>query len=232
MEMGKAVVLLSGGLDSATVLAVALEDGYDVLAMTFAYGQRHGVEISCAKRLALAGNVLEHVIIDIPTGIFAGTALAGSGMKEVPKRRVSAGENGIPVTYVPARNILFLSYALAFAESRGAGSVFIGANQVDYSGYPDCRGEFFEAFERMAAAGMKCGVEGKPIRVITPLWNLKKHEIIRLGAGLGVDYSLTHSCYDPDPEGRACGECDSCLIRKRGFEEAGIPETTKYGDGS
>ncbi len=229
--MGKerAVVLLSGGLDSATVLAVALAGGFDVLAITFSYGQRHDVEIECARRLAHKGRVLEHVIVDIPSEIFSGSALTGIDLKDVPKHGAVPGGPGIPVTYVPARNILFLSYALAFAESRMADTVFIGAHSVDYSGYPDCRGEFFEAFEKMAALGTKCGVEGRPIRVQTPLLNLGKHEIIQLGAELGVDYSITHSCYDPDTEGRACGECDSCRIRKKGFEAAGIPDPTKYG---
>ena len=224
----RAVVLLSGGLDSATVLAVAAHEGYEILAMTFAYGQRHEVELASAKGLAGCFRVAEHAIVDIPGSLFAGTALTGNAREEVPKNRRPGGENDIPVTYVPARNILFLSYALAFAESREAGVIFIGANAVDYSGYPDCRGEFFEAFERMASLGMKCGVEGRPVRIQTPLLDMKKSEIIRLGAGLGVDYSKTHSCYDPDAAGLACGECDSCLIRKKGFAEAGIADPTRY----
>lgn len=228
MGSDRAVVLLSGGLDSATVLAVAVNEGYDILAMTFGYGQRHEVELASAKEVACSFHVTEHVIIEIPGNLFAGSALAGSAKKNVPKNRRQGGENDIPVTYVPARNILFLSYALAFAESRNAGTVFIGANAVDYSGYPDCRGEFFEAFERMATLGMKCGVEGSPVRIKTPLLDMKKSEIIKLGTGLGVDYSKTHSCYDPDADGMACGECDSCLIRKRGFAEAGIGDPTRY----
>lgn len=224
----RAVVLLSGGLDSATVLAVAAHDGYDILAMTFSYGQRHEVELACAKDLARTFQAAEHAIIDIPGSLFAGSALAGNARAEVPKNRKTGGEHDIPVTYVPARNILFLSYALAFAESRNAGTVFIGANAVDYSGYPDCRGEFFVAFERMASLGMKCGVEGRPILIKTPLLDMKKSEIIKLGTGLGIDYSKTHSCYDPDAAGQACGECDSCLIRKKGFAEAGIVDPTRY----
>jgi 7-cyano-7-deazaguanine synthase len=228
MGGNRAVVLLSGGLDSATVLAVAVHEGYAILAMTFSYGQRHEVELASAKVIARSFHVAEHAIIDIPGSLFAGSALAGNARADVPKNRRPGGENDIPVTYVPARNILFLSYALAYAESRYAGTVFIGANAVDYSGYPDCRGEFFEAFERMASLGMKCGVEGSPVLIKTPLLDMKKSEIIKLGTGLGVDYSKTHSCYDPDTAGLACGECDSCLIRKKGFAGAGIADPTRY----
>lgn len=232
MGRDRAVVLLSGGLDSATTLAVARREGYDVLAMTFSYGQRHGVELAAAKELVRTGKVIEHVIIDIPAEIFRGSTLLVNAGKDVPRKRMPDNEEGIPATYVPARNILFLSYALAFAESRSASAVFIGANAVDYSGYPDCRGEFLEAFERMASAGTKCGVEGRPVRIMAPLLNLKKSEIIKLGVSLGVDYSITHSCYDPGPGGLACGECDSCRIRKKGFADAGVADPTRYGSAS
>ncbi len=228
MAGDRAVVLLSGGLDSATTIAVAVHERYEILAMTFSYGQRHGVELSRAKELARDFGAVEHAVVDIPPGLFAGSALTGAEPEAVPKNRRPEDGDDIPVTYVPARNILFLSYALAFAESRGAGAVYIGANAVDYSGYPDCRGEFLDAFERMAALGMKCGVEGRPVKILAPLLNLRKSEIIRLGIGLGVDYSKTHSCYDPDPAGLACGECDSCRIRIKGFAEAGVPDPTRY----
>ncbi|MBP7585412.1 MAG: 7-cyano-7-deazaguanine synthase QueC [Spirochaetes bacterium] len=228
MAGDRAVVLLSGGLDSATTIAVAVHERYEILAMTFAYGQRHGVELSRAKELARDFGAVEHAVVDIPPGLFAGSALTGAVPEAVPKNRRPEDGGDIPVTYVPARNILFLSYALAFAESRGAGAVYIGANAVDYSGYPDCRGEFLDAFERMAALGMKCGVEGRPVKILAPLLNLRKSEIIRLGIGLGVDYSKTHSCYDPDSAGLACGDCDSCRIRIKGFAEAGVPDPTRY----
>lgn len=226
--MKRAVVLLSGGVDSATVLGFARREGYEIIALTFRYGQRHAVEVARAKALACGFGVRSHLIVDIPDSIFAGSALAGVNKAEVPKGEENSGKEAIPVTYVPARNMLFLSYGVACAEGFDAEAVFIGANVLDYSGYPDCRGEFLEAFEQAAKLGTKCGVEGKPIRIIAPLLSLTKAEIIRMGVALGVDYSLTHSCYDPDEEGRACGRCDSCRIRRKGFEEAGVADPTLY----
>lgn len=226
--MKRAVVLLSGGLDSATVLGFACREGYEIIALTFRYGQRHAVEVARAKALAAGFGVHSHLVVDVPDTIFAGSALAGAKKEEVPKGEKESGDAAIPVTYVPARNLLFLSYGVACAEGFGAEAVFIGANVLDYSGYPDCRGEFLEAFEEAARLGTKCGVEGRPIRIIAPLLKLTKAEIIRMGTALGVDYSLTHSCYDPDEAGRACGRCDSCRIRRKGFEEAGIPDPTLY----
>ncbi|MCX7678217.1 MAG: 7-cyano-7-deazaguanine synthase QueC [Spirochaetes bacterium] len=227
--MKRAIVLLSGGIDSTTTLAIAQKEGYQIIALTFRYGQRHGKEIECAQKICRAMNVLSHIKIEIPARLFMGSALAGEKKLEVPKSgNVSAHE--IPVTYVPARNLLFLAYGIVCAESYGAYAVFIGANALDYSGYPDCRPEFLKAFEEAARCGTKCGVEGKPIRVISPLLNKTKAEIIRLGISLGVDYSMTHSCYDPDEYGRACGRCESCVIRKRGFRDAGIEDPTQYID--
>ncbi len=226
--MKRAVVLLSGGLDSATVLGFACREEYDIIALTFRYGQRHEIEVARAQVLASEAGVHSHLIVDIPDSIFADSALTGVNKQEVPKGGKKSGDAAIPVTYVPARNMLFLSYGVACAESFGAEAVFIGANVLDYSGYPDCRGEFLEAFERAATLGTKCGVEGRPIHIIAPLLLLTKAEIIRMGAALGVDYSLTHSCYDPDEEGRACGRCESCRIRRKGFEEAGVFDPTRY----
>ncbi len=225
--MKKAVVLLSGGLDSATVAAIARHRGFGLVAMTFNYGQRHDVELTFARKLADFFQVAEHVFVEIPSEIFS-TALLKNSDIEVPRGRPAADENEIPDTYVPARNILFLSYALALAESRDIENIFIGANAVDYSGYPDCRPEFFDAFSEMARKGTKRGVSGYKFSFETPLISLKKSEIIRLGADLGVDYSLTHSCYDPFADGSSCGVCDSCLIRINGFAEAGIADPTRY----
>jgi 7-cyano-7-deazaguanine synthase len=222
----KGIILLSGGLDSATVAAIAVKEGFRLSAITFFYSQRHEVEISFAEKLVKYFNMENHVKISIPSEIFKTALNADSGI-EVPKSREII-ENVIPVTYVPARNIIFLSYALAYAESTDAEDIFIGANAVDYSGYPDCRPEFFQAFKRMADIGTKAGVEGRGFTIHTPLLHLKKHEIIKTGIELGVDYSLTHSCYDPDSRGLSCGECDSCIIRKNGFLEAGFPDPTKY----
>ncbi len=228
MINNKAVVLLSGGLDSATTLAVALKEGYLVKPVTFAYGQRHHIEIQSAVMTARSQGAGDPLIIRISDEIFQGTALAGAVKEEVAKDGVTEGSNGIPLTYVPARNLLFLAYGISYGESIGAHAVYIGANSVDYSGYPDCRGEFLESFEKTAALGTRCGVEGKPVRIMAPLLNLTKSDIIRLGIQLGVDYSLTHSCYDPDEQGLACGHCDSCIIRKRGFLQAGVPDPTRY----
>lgn len=220
----QAVVLLSGGIDSATTAAIAASRGLSIHAITFSYGQRHRIEIRSAKKLARSLGVRDHVIIAIPAGIFSSALTGRKG--GVPKGRTIGGE--IPSTYVPARNILFLSYALAWGESIGARRIFIGATAVDYSGYPDCRPGFFRAFQEMADLGTRAGVEGRGIAVETPLIDLTKGEIIRRGTELGVDYSLTLSCYDPDRRGRACGACDSCVLRRKGFAEAGVADPTRY----
>jgi 7-cyano-7-deazaguanine synthase len=224
----RAVVLLSGGLDSTTTLAVAKSQGYDVYALTFRYGQRHSVEIDCAKQVAKHMQVQDHVIVDIDLRTFGGSALTSD--VEVPKGRATEEmSEGIPVTYVPARNTIFLSFALAWAEVLQCGDIFVGVNAIDYSGYPDCRPEFIEAYERMANLATKAGVEGtQHLTIHTPLIDLTKAEIIREGVDHGVDYSLTLSCYDPDTDGAACGECDSCQLRKKGFAEASVPDPTRY----
>jgi len=226
----KAVVLLSGGLDSATTLAIAVSEGYDCLAITFRYGQRHGCEVEAAGRIAADIGAADHKVIDIAPVAFTGSALTDSGI-EVPKDRciddtVSAA---IPVTYVPARNIVFLSYALAYAEASGAFDIFIGVNAVDYSGYPDCRQEFIAAFENAANLATAAAVSGRGrYRIHAPLIAMKKAQIILRGISLKVDYSKTRSCYDPDSEGRSCGRCDSCLLRLRGFAEAGLKDPIAY----
>lgn len=222
----KGVILLSGGLDSATVAAIAVKEGFSLSALTFFYSQRHEIEIKFAERLAVYFKMDNHLKISIPAEIFKSALTVNSGM-EVPKNRDITGSE-IPDTYVPARNIIFLSYALAYAESIGAENIFIGANAVDYSGYPDCRPEFFTAFRKMANAGTKSGVEGRGFTIHTPLMHLYKHEIIKLGTELGMDYSLTHSCYDPSSDGSSCGECDSCVLRMKGFAEAGVQDPTIY----
>jgi 7-cyano-7-deazaguanine synthase len=227
--MPKAVLLLSGGLDSTTLLAHALREGFDVHAMTFRYGQRHAVEIGAARRVAAQFDIRDHVIVDIDLRSFGGSALTSD--VAVPKDRdLSAHANeGIPITYVPARNTIFLSFALAWAETLDAPDIFIGVNALDYSGYPDCRPEYIAAYERMANLATRGGVEGtNPIRIQTPLISLTKAEIIRLGLSLGVDYSITQSCYDPDPEGRACGHCDACQLRLKGFTEVGSADPAAY----
>jgi 7-cyano-7-deazaguanine synthase len=218
----KAVVLLSGGLDSTTVAAIARSEGYDVFGLSFRYGQRHAVELEAAARVADSLGMTEHLVMDMDLRKIGGSALTDS--IDVPKGRSEGSmENEIPVTYVPARNTIFLSYALAWAEVLGAWDIFIGVNAVDYSGYPDCRPEFMAAFERMANLATKVGVTtGRHIKIRTPIIEMSKAEIIKTGLKLGVDYSLTHSCYDPAPNGKACGLCDSCLLRKKGFEEAGV----------
>jgi len=228
VQTGNALILLSGGLDSATTAAVARADGFRCSALSFDYGQRHSIEIQSAKRLAEFFNIREHVIITIPAGLFSGSALIAGSDIEVPRMRSLDPAGEIPVTYVPARNILFLSYALAFCESRGIFDIYIGVNSIDYSGYPDCRPEFLQAFERMAELGTRSGCEGRGFRIHAPLSRLAKSDIIALGSRLGVDFSLTHSCYDPDAGGRACGVCDSCRLRRRGFAEAGIADPTVY----
>lgn len=226
----RAVVLLSGGLDSATVLAAAKRDGYDVSALSFRYGQRHAVELEAAARVARSNHVRRHEVVDIDLRAFGGSALTAD--IPVPKDRSSDEIGGaIPITYVPARNTIFLSFALAFAEVIGASDIFIGVNALDYSGYPDCRPEFVDAFERLANLATKAGVEsGGGFRVHAPLLHLSKSEIIALGLSLGVDYSMTSSCYDPSPSGEACGHCDSCQLRLRGFAENGMEDPIRYGD--
>jgi 7-cyano-7-deazaguanine synthase len=227
MSAPKAVVLLSGGLDSATALAVAKKDGFDCHALTVSYGQRHEVELEAARQVAAALGAVEHRVMPLDLRLFGGSALTAD--VAVPTGRSEAEmASSIPVTYVPARNTIFLSLALAYAEALGAFDIYVGVNAVDYSGYPDCRPEFVEAFERLANLATKAGVEGGRFRVHAPLIRLSKADIIRLGASLNVDYSLTHSCYDPSPAGLACGKCDSCVLRRAGFAAAGVPDPTLY----
>jgi 7-cyano-7-deazaguanine synthase len=222
-----AVVLLSGGLDSTTVLAIAKRDGFAVNALTFSYGQRHAAEIEAAKTIARDAGVVRHEIIEIDLRVFGGSALTAD--IPVPKGRELHAAGEIPVTYVPARNTIFLSYALAFAEVIGGSNIFIGVNALDYSGYPDCRPEYIHAFEKMANLATRAGVEGKThLTIRTPLISLTKAEIIRLGASLGVDYSATTSCYDPGRNGEACGRCDACQLRLKGFREAGMEDPIEY----
>jgi 7-cyano-7-deazaguanine synthase len=215
----KAIVLLSGGLDSCTAAAIAKADGFELYALTVAYGQRHAVELEAARRVASALGAARHVELQLDLSAFGGSSLTGAG--PVPKDR-AIGEPGIPSTYVPARNTVFLSLALAWAEALGATDIFIGVNAVDYSGYPDCRPEFIESFERTAALATKAGVDGARFTIHAPLVSLTKAEIIRRGLALGIDYGLTSSCYDPEPGGAPCGRCDSCVLRARGFAEAGL----------
>ena len=225
-----AVVLLSGGLDSATVAAIAIKEGFEVNALSFSYGQRHSWELEAARRVAQSMGIADHRVAHIDLRLFGGSALTAD--IDVPKGRSSdeMGQ-GIPITYVPARNTIFLSYALAWAEVLGASDVFIGVNALDYSGYPDCRPEYIRAFEAMANLATKAAVEGRQrLTIHTPLINLTKAEIIRKGLELGVDYGLTSSCYDPGPHGRPCGLCDSCLLRQKGFREAGATDPLPYPD--
>jgi 7-cyano-7-deazaguanine synthase len=224
----KAVVLLSGGLDSTTVLAIAKNEGFLPYALSFRYGQRHEAELAAAGVVASAIGVVEHVIADVNLNVFGGSALTAA--IDVPKQRTETElSQGIPVTYVPARNTVFLSIALAWAEVLEADDIFVGVNALDYSGYPDCRPEYINAFEQMANLATKAAVEGRQrIQIHAPLIELSKAQIIQRGLELGVDYGITHSCYDPDDEGRACGACDSCLLRLRGFREAGVPDPTTY----
>jgi len=222
----KAVVLLSGGLDSATVLAIARRDGFAPHALSFDYGQRHRVELRAAKHLAAAFGI-EHSVMSFDLRQFGGSALTGD--IDVPKDRPeSQMSNGIPITYVPARNTIFLSFALGLAEVIGSTDIFVGVNALDYSGYPDCRPEFIESFQKLANVATKAGVEGHGIKIHAPLIQMTKAQIIAAGSALGVDYSLTSSCYDPSPDGSACGRCDSCQLRRKGFAEAGIPDPTRY----
>jgi 7-cyano-7-deazaguanine synthase len=217
--MAKAVVLLSGGLDSYTAAAVARTEGYTLYALTVRYGQVHAREVEAARRVARALGVAEHLEVAVDLGAIGGSALTGHGT--IPKDR-PLEEASIPATYVPARNTVLLALALAWAEVVGAEAIVIGANAIDYSGYPDCRPAYLEAFERLAALATKAGVEGRTIRILAPLVHLSKADIIRRGVALGLDYGLTHSCYDPDPTGAPCGRCDSCRLRARGFAEAGL----------
>jgi 7-cyano-7-deazaguanine synthase len=225
--MKRAVVLLSGGLDSATTLALCLREGFEGYALSFAYGQRHHREVLAAKRVAAALGAHEHRIAEIDLRVFGGSAL--TDRIPVPKGAGGNGNSGsIPITYVPARNTIFLAYALGWAEVLGAADIFIGANAVDYSGYPDCRPEFIALFETLARVATKAGVEGTRYRIHAPLLSLSKAQIILRGLELGVDFSITHSCYDPTPEGVACGRCDSCRIRLDGFREADVHDPIQY----
>lgn len=222
-----AVVLLSGGLDSATVMALAHAQGFDLAALSFRYGQRHSVELERAAEVAEAMGAIRHQIADIDLRAFGGSALTAD--IDVPKDRDEAQmAGGIPITYVPARNTIMLSFALAFAEVLDSTDIFIGVNAVDYSGYPDCRPDYIAAFERMANLATKAGIEGHRLTIHTPLMTMSKADIIRAGTALGVDYALTSSCYDPTPSGRACGRCDSCSLRLKGFAEAGLKDPARY----
>lgn len=223
-NMMKAIILLSGGLDSATCLAVAKSQGYDCYALSFDYGQKHCAELNAAKRIATAFSVKRHEVITLSIGNLGGSALTDKQI-DVPDYVESAS---VPITYVPARNTTFLSIALGWAEIIGAEAIFIGVNAVDYSGYPDCRPEYIAAFQHLANLATKTGLEGHPIRIETPLVHLQKSEIIKLGMSLGVDYHLTVSCYRATDDGKACGHCDSCIYRKKGFDEAGMADQTQY----
>lgn len=224
----KAVVLLSGGLDSTTVLAVAKDQGFEAYAISFRYGQRHVVELEAARRVAKAAGVARHVVCDIDLRVFGGSALTGED--DVPKHETADDlpDGGIPVTYVPARNTVFLSFALAYAEVIGAADIFIGVSALDYSGYPDCRPEYIAAYEAMAGLATRAGVEGQGLKIHAPLIDRTKGETVQIGMQLGVDYSLTSSCYDPDDHGRPCGHCDSCLLRLRGFAAVGLKDPLDY----
>ncbi len=228
MSKPTAIVLLSGGLDSTTCLAIAKDEGFTPIALSFRYGQRHNGELECAAAIARSAGV-EHLIADIDLAAFGGSALVDESL-EVPKHESvdDLSADSVPITYVPARNTIFLSFAIAVAETRGAHDVFIGVNAVDYSGYPDCRPEFITAFEEMANLATREGIEGGRLRIRTPLLDLTKAEIIQLGLSLGVDYGVTMSCYDPAADGGACGHCDACLLRARGFANAAMEDPTRY----
>jgi 7-cyano-7-deazaguanine synthase len=222
VKIKKAVILVSGGLDSTTCLAIAQKQGYELYALTLSYGQRHRVEIKAARKIAKAYHVEKHLELEVPLASIGGSALTDPKVKVPKQRSLKEMGKGIPSTYVPARNTVFLSLALAWAEVLGAEDIFIGVNALDYSGYPDCRPEFIRAYEKLAKLATKKGVEGKwKLKIHTPLIRMSKAQIIRAGLKLGVDYGLTHSCYDPLPDGRACGRCDSCLLREKGFKEVG-----------
>ena len=227
MTLPKAVVLLSGGMDSTTAAAIAQRDGFDVHALSVRYGQRHAVELDAAMRLAERLGIRQHVVIDLDLRAFGGSALTTD--QPVPKDTPMAEIGSrIPATYVPARNTIFLSLALAWAESIGARDIYLGANALDYSGYPDCRPEYLEAFARMADLATRAGVEGARLTIHTPLLHLTKAQIVARGLELGLDYSLTSTCYDPAPDGAACGRCEACLLRLKGFEEAGVTDPVRY----
>jgi 7-cyano-7-deazaguanine synthase len=227
--MKRAVVLLSGGIDSTTTLAIAIAEGYGAYALSFDYGQRHQIEVEAALRVANSLGAKEHRVAKIDLRTFGGSALTDK--VDVPKQRSEAEiAHGIPVTYVPARNTIFLAYALAWGEVISARDIFLGVNAIDYSGYPDCRPEFIQAFQTLANVGTKAGIEGARLNIHTPLITLSKSEIIGKASELGVDLGLTHSCYDPSPEGLACGECDSCLLRLKGFREAGLKDPVRYAN--
>lgn len=222
----KAIVLLSGGMDSATVLAMAKAQGFDCYCLSFRYGQRAAIELKAAKKVAKTAGAKSHKVINIDLGTFGGSALTAN--IDVPKNRKKIGGE-IPITYVPARNTVFLSYALAYLDVVNADAIFIGVNALDYSGYPDCRPEYVEAFEKMANLATRLGVEGaRPIKIEVPLIHMTKAKIIDTGTKLGVDYAQTLSCYDPDKNGLACGACDACMLRRKGFEEAGVQDPTRY----
>ena len=224
-----AVVLLSGGLDSATTLAIAMHEGYTPYAISFRYGQRHESELLCASRIAQKAGVRKHVVTEIDLRVFGGSALTSRDIAVPKNREIAHMGDDIPVTYVPARNTIFLSFALAWAEVLGASDIFIGVNALDYSGYPDCRPEYIAAYQRMADLATRAGVEGKQkLHIHTPLIELTKARIIARGLSLGVDYSMTSTCYDPAPTGAACGQCDACLLRLKGFAENGIADPAKY----
>ena len=223
----KAVVLLSGGLDSTTTLAIAKSEGYQPYTISFSYGQRHSVELDVARKVADIFDSCQHLVVDIDLVKIGGSALTDMTI-DVPKCRNENDMVDIPVTYVPARNTIFLSYALAWAEVLDASAIFIGVNHLDYSGYPDCRPEFIDAFEKMANLATRIGVEGKKIVIKAPLINMTKAQIIQKGLQLGIDYSITHSCYSPSENGYACGDCDSCILRRKGFEQAGVKDPTRY----
>ncbi|HQN19279.1 MAG TPA: 7-cyano-7-deazaguanine synthase QueC [Syntrophobacteraceae bacterium] len=231
-SLRKAVILSSGGLDSTTAMAIARAEGYELYSLSFRYGQRHALELEAAQRVARFLGAKEHLTIDIDLRRIGGSALTAD--IEVPKARHEEEMAGaIPVTYVPARNTIFLSFALSWAEVLEASDIFIGVNAIDYSGYPDCRPEYIEAFERMANLATKAAVEGKlRLTIHTPLMHRTKAEIIRKGTELGIDYGITHSCYDPTPDGAACGLCDSCILRMKGFREAGVKDPTRYARGT
>jgi len=221
----KAVVLLSGGLDSTTVLAIARAEGFDTYALSFSYGQRHAIELAAARRVAAAFGVKRHAIVEIDLRTFGGSALTDDTIAVPRYKHVQGSGSTIPVTYVPARNTIFLSFGLAWAETLGAGVIFLGVSAIDYSGYPDCRPEYIAAYERMANLATKAAVEGsQTLRITAPLVNLTKAQTIKRGLDLGVDYGLTHSCYDPGPDGAACGSCDACALRERAFAELGLAD--------
>jgi 7-cyano-7-deazaguanine synthase len=227
MTPPKAVVLLSGGMDSTTTAAVAQRDGFDVHALSVRYGQRHAVELAAARRVAQRLGIRHHIVIDLDLRAFGGSALTSDTPvpKDTPVSEIGAR---IPSTYVPARNTIFLSLALAWAETLGARDIFLGANALDYSGYPDCRPEYLEAYARMADLATRAGVEGARLTIHAPLLRLTKREIVALGLSLGLDYGLTSTCYDPAPDGAACGRCEACRLRLKGFEEAGVPDPARY----